>query len=101
MLVVVGVALVSGRFPPSSQFSPQPPVLGLQVRQGLTVGAPRMSSPSLRVSQASLSLLTRDRTLDSCGQLMKAYMSSLLTGNQHEVAQEAAAAVYEENYNAG
>ena len=82
-VVVVGVALVSGRFSQASRHSP------------------RISPPSQRTSQAALSLLTTDRQLDSCGQLMEAYMSSLLAGNQHEVAMEAAASVYEENYNAG
>lgn len=83
LVVVVGVALVSGRFSQASRHSP------------------RISPPSQRTSQAALSLLTTDRQLDSCGQLMEAYMSSLLAGNQHEVAIEAAAGVYEENYNAG
>ena len=100
--VVVGVALVSGRFPLFHQaFRISPPY-----HQAFRISQPsrnalRISPPSPSFSQAALTLLTTNRTMDSCGQMMEAYMSSLLAGNQHEVAQEAAAAVYKENYYAG
>ena len=56
---------------------------------------------SLTTPQAFLTMLTRDTELDNCGQMMEAYLSSLLAGQPHEVAREAAAEVYEENYSAG
>ena len=67
----------------------------------MTVVSGHFSSASPRLATAALSLLTRDTELDNCGQMMEAYLSSLLAGQPHEVAREAAAEVYEENYSAG
>ena len=56
------------------------------------------NSPS---AKAALSYLAENVNLDSCGQQTKVYMNSIQAGNSREVASQAAAAVYQQNYAAG
>ena len=50
---------------------------------------------------AALSYISKNFNLDSCGKNAKAYLDSIQAGNSREVASQAAAAVYQQNYAAG
>ena len=50
---------------------------------------------------AALAYISKNFNLDSCGQQTKAFIDSVLAGNSRQVASEAAAAVYQQNYAAG
>merc|ERR1711884_504101 len=74
--------------------------------------SPRVVLPTLRKTSltvdsthpgtaAALSYISKNFNLDSCGKNAKAYLDSIQAGNSREVASQAAAAVYQQNYAAG
>jgi len=52
-------------------------------------------------TSAAMAYINKNFNLDSCGQLTKTFINSVLAGNSRQVASQAAADVYKKNYVAG